>query len=156
MPFANDRNSYLKALREAFRWDNTILVEEYVIGREFAVGTLEGKALPVIEVLPLETRDKEQGMTLQGKTVQKCPAEISEELSAQLMKAAEKVTAVLGVTAYSKTDFILRNDNSWVCLECDSLPQLYQDAHLVMEAKEAGISFADLCDKIIAMGLRKT
>ncbi len=153
---ANDRNAYLKALREAFRWDNTILVEEYVIGREFAVGTLDGKALPVIEVLPLETRDREQGMTLQGKTVQKCPAEISEELSEQLMKAAEKVTAVLGVTAYSKTDFILRKDDSWVCLECDSLPQLYQDAHLVMEAREAGISFADLCEKIIAMRLRKS
>ena len=152
---ANDRNSYLKALKEAFRWDSTILIEEYVLGREFAVGTVDGKALPVIEVLPLETRNREQGMNLQGKTVQKCPADISDELSRKLMEAAEKVTAVLGVTAYSKVDFILRGDGSWVCLECDSLPQLYQDAHLVMEAKEAGISFSDLCDKIIAMSLRK-
>ena len=152
---ASDRNAYLKALKEAFRWDSTILIEEYVIGREFAVGTVGGKALPVIEVLPLETRDREEGMNLQGKTVQKCPADIPEELSQQLMAAAEKVTAVLGVTAYSKVDFILRGDGSWVCLECDSLPQLYQDAHLVMEAKEAGISFADLCERIIEMSLKK-
>ena len=152
---ANDKSSYLKALREAFRWESCILVEEYVIGREFAVGTVDGKSLPVIEVLPLETRSREQGMTLQGKTVRKCPAEISEELSRQLEEAAEKVSEILGVMAYSKVDFILREDGSWVCLECDSLPQLYQDAHLVMEAKEAGISFADLCEKIIMMSLQK-
>lgn len=152
---ANDKVSYQKALKEAFRWESEILVEEYVGGREFAVGTLDGKAFPVIEVLPLETRNKEEGMSLQGETVQKCPADIPEDLSKELRETAEKVSAVLGVSAYSKVDFILRGDGSYVCLECDSLPQLYQDAHLVLEAKAAGISFGDLCDKIIEMSLRK-
>ena len=152
---ANDRKSYLKAIKEAFRWESTILVEEYVIGREFAVSTVDGKALPVLEVLPLETRNREQGMTLQGKTVKKCPAEIPVQISAQLMDAAEKISSVLGVNAYSKVDFILREDGSWVCLECDSLPQLYQDAHFVMEANAAGIGFSDLCEKIVEMSLSK-
>jgi len=152
---ANDKVSYQKALKEAFRWESEILVEEYVSGREFAVGTLEGKAFPVIEVLPLETRNKEKGMSLQGETVQKCPAELPEKVAKEFMETAEKVSQVLGVTAYSKVDFIMRSDGSYVCLECDSLPQLYQDAHLVQEAKAAGVSFGDLCDKILKMSLRK-
>lgn len=152
---ANDKNSYLKALKEAFRWEGEIIVEEYVAGREFAVGSVAGKAFPVIEVLPLETRNKEVGMTLRGEELQKCPADIPEELAAKLRETAEKVSGVLGVLAYSKVDFIVREDGSFVCLECDSLPQLYQDAHLVLEAKAAGVSFGDLCDKIMELSLRK-
>lgn len=152
---ANDKNSYLKALKEAFRWEGEIIVEEYVAGREFAVGSVAGKAFPVIEVLPLETRNKEVGMTLRGVELQKCPADIPEELAAKLRETAEKVSSVLGVLAYSKVDFIVREDGSFVCLECDSLPQLYQDAHLVLEAKAAGVSFGDLCDKIMELSLRK-
>lgn len=151
---ANDHVSFQKALKSAFRWESEIIVEEYVIGREFAVGTLEGKALPVIEVLPLETREKGVGMSLRGETTQKCPADIPQKLSDELMRTAEKVSDVLGVAAYSKVDFIVREDGSYVCLECDSLPQLYQDAHLVQEAEAAGISFGELCDRIIEMSLR--
>lgn len=152
---ANDQNSFRKAIKEAFRWESEIVVEEYVAGREFAVGTIEGKALPVIEVLPLETSDRNTGMTIRGETLQKCPAEISEELTKTLRETAEKVSSVLGVTACSKVDFIVREDGSFACLECDSLPQLYPDAHLVVEAKEAGISFPDLCEKIMEMSLRE-
>ena len=152
---ANDKASYLKALKEAFRWESEIIVEEYVSGREFAVGSIDGKALPVIEVLPLQTRDKNQGMSLRGEMVQKCPADIPQSLSKRLMETAEKVSSVLGVLAYAKVDFIVREDGSFVCLECDSLPQLYQDAHLVLEAKEAGMDFGALCEKILEMSLRK-
>lgn len=152
---ANDKVSYAKAINEAFRWENEIIVEEYVIGREFAVGTIDGKPLPVIEVLPLATKNKEMGMSLRGETVQKCPADIPAKLADQLRETAQKVVSILGVLAYGKVDFIVREDGSFVCLECDSLPQLYQDAHLVLEAKEAGMSFGDLCEKIMEMSLRK-
>ena len=152
---ASDKNSYLKALEKAFRWESAIIVEEYVAGREFAVGTIEGKALPVIEVLPLETREKGTGMLLQGETLQKCPADIPEDLSDKLMRTAEKVSAVIGVTVYSKVDFIVREDGSYVCLECDSLPQLYQDAHLIQEAEAAGITYIDLYNRIMEVSLRK-
>lgn len=152
---ANDIVSYKKAIKEAFRWESEILVEEYVIGREFAVGTIEGKALPVVEVLPFETRDKDTGMNARGEQAPKCPADIPEELAKTLQETAEKVSEVLGVKAYAKADFIVREDGSFVCLECDSLPQLYQDAHLVVAAKEAGIPFTDLCEKIMEMSLRE-
>ena len=152
---ANDKASYLKALKEAFRWESEIIVEQYVAGREFAVGCVGGKALPVIEVLPLEAKNKEQGRLLSGELMNKCPADIPAGLAKKMQETAEQVTATLGVLANSKVDFILREDGSFVVLECDSLPQLYQDAHLVMEAKAAGISFGDLCDKLMELAMKK-
>ncbi|MBQ9326378.1 MAG: DUF2974 domain-containing protein [Clostridia bacterium] len=152
---ANDKVSYQKALKEAFRWENELIVEEYVTGREFAVGFLDGKALPVIEVLPLATRDKAFGKSLRGDYQKKCPADIPEELARKLQETAEKVSDVLGVVAYGKVDFIVRSDQSFVCLECDSLPQLYRDAHLLLEAQTAGMSFDQLYSHIMEMSLRK-
>jgi len=153
---ATDRVTYAKALKDAFRWESEILVEEYVVGREFAVGTVKGKALPVLEVLPFKTTEARTALSLRGEKIRKCPADIPEELSKQLMETAEAVVDTLGVMAYGKVDFILREDGSFVCLECDSLPQLYQDAHLVLEAEAAGISFGELCDTIIEMSLRNS
>ena len=153
---ATDITAYEKAVKNAFRWDTEILIEEYFTGREFAVCTVEGKALPVLEKLPLETSDKEKGLTMSGETANKCPAEIPDELAKALQKAAEDVAFALGVNAYAKMDFIVSSDlKSFVCLECDSLPQLYPDSHLVISAKAAGRSFGDLCDKIMEMSLVK-
>ena len=150
----SDREAYHKALQTAYRWENEILVEEYIAGREFAVGVLEGKALPVIEVLPLETGEDNTGMTLRGETARKCPAEIPERLAGELQRTAERVCRELGVKALGKVDFILRENGSFVCLECDSLPQLYEDSHVVLEAEAAGISFAQLCDRLMEMSIR--
>ena len=153
---ASDINAYEKAVKNAFRWDTEVLIEEYFTGREFAVCTVEGKALPVLEKLPMETTDKEKGLTMSGETANKCPAEIPDGLSKALQKAAEDAAFALGVNAYAKMDFIVASDmKSFVCLECDSLPQLYPDSHLVISAKAAGRSFGDLCDKIMEMSLVK-
>ena len=153
---ASDRNSFKKALKDAFRWESEILVEEYITGREFAVGTIDGKALPVLEVLPFHTKEHETDLSLRGEKLRKCPADIPKELSERLRKTAEQVVDILGVNAYGKVDFIVKDDGCFVCLECDSLPQLSQDAHLVVDAQAAGISFGDLCDRILEMSLRRS
>ena len=150
---ANDTVAYKKALREAFKWDEEILVEEYVPGREFAVGTLCGKALPVLEVPPLRSRKEGQGMSLTGKQMKTCPAQVSEALSEELTKAAETVVDVLGVLAYAKVDFIVRDDDTYICIECDSLPQLYPDSDMAIEAKAAGMTYEELCEKIMRTSL---
>ena len=152
---ANDKTAYLKAIKEAFRWENEVIVEEFVVGREFSVGTIEGKALPVLEVLPLNTTKKNVGMTLSGERKKVCPANIPSTLSKKLMKTAEVAAEALGLSVYSKTDFIVKNDGSFVCLECDSLPHLNPDSQLVAEANAAGITFGDFCEKVIEISLTK-
>ena len=94
-------------------------------------------------------------MTLGGEKQKICPANISKELSKKLMETAEVASNILGLKIYSKTDFILRNDGSFICLECDSLPHLNPDSQLVAEANAKGISFADFCEKIITISLTK-
>ena len=153
---ASDINAYQKAVTSAFRWDSEVMVEDYFTGREFAVCTVEGKALPVLEKLPFETSDKERGLNLRGESAVKCPADIPEELAKALQKAAEDVSYVLGTNAYAKMDFIVSPDlDRFVCLECDSLPQLYPDSQLVLSAKASGRSLGDLLDKIMEMSLVK-
>lgn len=151
----NDGHAYKKALKEAFRWESEVIVEEYVSGREFSVSTLKGKALPVLEVLPMNTNDDSVGLTLDDKKKNRCPAEIDKSLESKLMSAAEKATKCLGLHAYSKADFIVRDDGTFVCLECDSLPELTEDSQIAASAKAAGMSFDELCDKIIEVNLEK-
>ena len=71
-----------------------------------------------------------------------------------MQKAAEKVAYVLGTNAYSKMDFIADSElKEFICIECDSLPQLYPDSQLVLSAKAAGRNLGDLLDKIMEMSL---
>ncbi len=148
---ANDRKAYLKALKEAFKWDKEAIIEEYVGGREFAVSTLDGKALPVLELLPLQSENG--GVTFEGETRKQCPAQISKELEKALKEAAEAAARSLGLKQYSKSDFIVRDDDTFVCLECDSLPHLSPDSHLVTEVEQTKMSFDDFCEKVIEISL---
>lgn len=71
---------YEAALEEAFRWEEEILIEDYIEGREFSVGVLEGKALPIIEIAPVEGfydyknkyKSRQRGRDLSGTVVRSC------------------------------------------------------------------------------------
>jgi len=152
---ANDKTMYMKAIKEAFKWESEILIEEFVMGREFSVGILNGTPLPVLEVLPLNTKDKKTGKLLSGQKQRICPAQIDDELAEELMNTAKAANDALGLHVYSKTDFILRSDGTFVCLECDSLPHLNEESQLVEQAMASGVTFEQFVDKVIELSLRK-
>ncbi|MCR5646788.1 MAG: DUF2974 domain-containing protein, partial [Acholeplasmatales bacterium] len=148
---ASDKNALTKALNNAFKWDNEAIVEEYIIGREFAVGMLDGKVLPVLEILPLLTKDHKIGMNLDGIKAKRCPAGINDELRDKLQELAIKASNALGLECYSITSFILSNDNEIYCIGCESLPELNPHSYLAFMANEAGINYKNFCHKIIEM-----
>ena len=150
---AKDYNQYLMALVEAFKYSITAIVEEYLEGREFIVSTVDGKALPVLEVLPLCSKIERN--TLTEIKAKRCPPDISDNLDTKLKSLAEKATALVGLSTYSVVSFIVINDEI-NCIECDSLPQLTPYSHISTEAKKAGIEFEDLCVKVIELGIMKT
>lgn len=152
---ANDKTMYLKAIKEAFKWENEVIIEEFVTGREFSVGVLNGTPLPVLEVLPLKVKEKDKGMMLSGQKQRICPAEIPGDLEFKLMSTAKKASTLLGLDVYSKTDFIVKSDGSFVCLECDSLPHLNEESQLVEQALAYGIKFDEFIDTVIELSLRK-
>ena len=152
---ASDKNALMKAINNAFKWDNEAIIEEYIIGREFAVGILDKNVLPVLEILPLISKDKKIGLSLDGIKAKRCPAGINDDLKNELQALAEKASKALGLEYYSLTSFILDNDNNIYCLGSEALPELNPHSYLAFMANEAGINYKDFCNKIIEMTINE-
>ena len=103
----HDKAEYEQALKEAVRWENELVIEEYVKGREFSVGVIDFQALPIIEIAPVEGFYDYKNKYKAGSTVETCPAELSEQITKEMQGYAEKVAEVLGLNTYSRTDFLL-------------------------------------------------
>ena len=151
---AHNKEEYLSGINLAYKYSEIIIVEEYIEGREFIVSTIDGKALPVLEILPLNSKGKRN--TITEIKAKRCPADINLELECKLKEIAERATILLGLTTYSIVNFIVNDNNECICLECDSLPQLTPYSHISTEAARSGIEFEDLCVKIIELGIMKT
>ena len=80
-----DVAEFKAALDEAFKWEDHLIIEEYVKGREFSVGVLEGKALPVIEIAPIQGFYDYKNKYKAGSAVETCPADLPEEISGYLL-----------------------------------------------------------------------
>ncbi len=150
---AHNEKEFEDALDEAFSYEDTVLVEEFVDGREFSVAVLDGKALPVIEIEPLE-----------ASTITR----ISTRLALLRRHARQysgrycKPDAVLGrkmlpgssVTTYARVDELLDKNNNIFCLEINTLPGM-TDTSLIPQEAAVGISYDELTEKIIEISLAK-
>lgn len=150
-----DAAEFKAALDEAFKWEDHLVIEEYVKGREFSVGVLEGKALPVIEIAPIQGFYDYKNKYKAGSAVETCPADLPEEISAKMSRYAERVAEVIGLDTYSRSDFLLDENNQIYCLEANTLPGMTPTSLLPQEAAVIGINFNELCEKLIEISLRK-
>ena len=151
----HDKAEYEQALKEAFRWENELVIEEYVKGREFSVGVIDFQALPIIEIAPVEGFYDYKNKYKAGSTVETCPAELSEQITKEMQGYAEKVAEVLGLNTYSRTDFLLDAEDHIFCLEANTLPGTTPTRLLPQEAKVTGVDFNQLCEKLIESSMRK-
>ena len=151
----HDKAEYEQALKEAFRWENELVIEEYVKGREFSVGVIDFQALPIIEIAPVEGFYDYKNKYKAGSTVETCPAELSEQITKEMQGYAEKVAEVLGLNTYSRTDFLLDAEDHIFCLEANTLPGMTRTSLLPQEAKVTGVDFNQLCEKLIESSMRK-
>lgn len=149
------KEAYEEALKEAFRWEDELVIEEYVEGREFSVGVIDYKALPVIEIAPVEGFYDYKNKYKAGSAVETCPAELPQDVTEQMQRYAEEVAKVLGLDTYSRSDFLLDKDNHIFCLEANTLPGMTPTSLLPQEAKVVGMDFNQLCEKLIEISLRK-
>lgn len=145
---------YESALQEAFQYDDEVVIEQYIKGREFSVGVMDGKALPVIEIAPLvgfyDYKNKYQA----GSAVETCPAEISEEKTKEMQGYAEKAFVALRLKNYARMDFMMSEQEEIYCLEANTLPGMTPTSLLPQEAAAVGINFEQLCEKIMEAALR--
>lgn len=149
------REQFIAAVKDSFRYDSDVLVEEYVKGREFSVGVLGGKALPVIEIIPKSGWYDYKNKYQAGSTTEICPAELDPSITEKMQREAEHAFEVLRLKVYGRIDFLLDKDNNFYCLEANTLPGMTPMSLLPQEAAAAGISFPDLCEKIVELSLSK-
>lgn len=150
----NKEEDYEKALEEAFRYDNEVIVEQYIKGREFSVGVMDGKALPVIEIAPLQGFYDYKNKYQAGSTIETCPALLSEEKTKEMQGYAETAFKVLRLKNYARMDFMMSETGEIYCLEANTLPGMTPTSLLPQEAAAEGISFEELCEKIIKTALQ--
>lgn len=143
------------ALRESLRYDSQVLVEERIPGRETTVGILGGQALPVVEVRPKAGSYDYRNKYTPGCTEYFCPAEFEAATTAQIQQAALGAFRAIGGRDYSRVDVMVRPNGEPVVLEVNTLPGMTETSLLPKAAAAAGISYAELCQRMIEMALAR-
>ncbi|MGN0355318.1 MAG: D-alanine--D-alanine ligase [Muricoprocola sp.] len=144
---------YQQALENGFSYEDKLVVEAYVKGREFSVGVVDGKAYPVIEIAPIEGFYDYTNKYKAGSTIETCPANLDEELTCRMQRYAEDAYRVLRLQGYGRMDFMMDEKNRIYCLEANTLPGMTPTSLLPQEAAALGMSFADLCEHLIKVSL---
>ncbi len=153
---AHTEEEYAHALDVAFSYEEEIIVEQYIAGREFSVGVVEGSAYPVIEIAPLVGFYDYKNKYSAGSAIETCPADLSPEQTAEMQHYAELAYRALKLECYARMDFMMAADGSMYCLEANTLPGMTPTSLLPQEAAALGMSFADLCEHLIQVsGHRK-
>lgn len=152
---ANNEEEYQKALELGFSFEDELLVEECIKGREFSVGVIDGKSLPVIEIIAQDGFYDYKTKYQAGMAREICPAELSKELTEQMQEYAVQVYHELKLEAYGRIDFLLDDTGAMYCLEANTLPGMTPTSLLPQEAKEVGIDYGELCEQIIGKSLEK-
>jgi len=145
-----------KAIKLAFSFDEKIIIEEYIKGREVTVGILEERALPVIEIVPKKRFFDYEAKYQVGMTDYIVPAEIEEGIAEKIQSAGLSAHKLLGCFGCSRVDIILSEDNIPFVLELNSIPGFTPISLLPQAAKIVGIEFPDLCLKLIKLANEKT
>ncbi len=151
----NDEKAYKEAVAAAFTYDRKVMVEQYIKGREFTDCVIDGKAYPVVEIAPKSGFYDYKNKYQAGSTIETCPAEISDELTAHIQKEAKRAYEALGIKTYARMDFMMDSDGEIYCLEANTLPGMTPTSLIPQEAAAVGIGFDDLCEMIIKISLEK-
>jgi D-alanine-D-alanine ligase len=139
------------ALTDALQFDSTALVEKLIVGRELTVGVLGDQVLPIVEIHPLDGFYDYANKYTKGRTEYFCPADLDASLTRRIQNDALAAHQALGATVYSRIDFLLQAEGAFFCLEINTIPGMTATSLLPKAAAAAGISFPELCRKIVEL-----
>jgi D-alanine-D-alanine ligase len=141
------------AIDEAAKYDDEVMVEQFIPGRELTVGILGDEALPVGEIIPEhEIYDYECKYTA-GMAREIFPADLTAEETRTVQELARRAFRALKLRGYARIDFRMAPDGVFYCLEANTLPGMTALSLIPQAAAAAGISFPDLCDRIVRLAL---
>jgi len=143
------------ALEIAFKYDKRVLIEEFIEGMEVSCGLLGNKnpvALPVIEICPKNSFFDYEAKYTAGRCEEIVPARLSDEVSRKIQEYSIKIFELIGGKGFARVDFIIKK-NQPIILEINTIPGLTPNSLLPKEALAAGISYSELLDRMIELGL---
>lgn len=149
-----DPEEYGTAVKNAFAYGTEVVVEQYIRGREMTCGVVEGKALPIVEIVPKKGFYDYKNKYQAGSTEDICPAPIDAETTERIQRLSEKVFRVLRLKQYARVDLMLDEQGNPYCLEANTLPGMTPVSLIPQEAAAAGMSYDQFCQKIIDMAMK--
>ncbi len=153
LSLVRSRDALAPAIAEALRYDDEVMVERFVAGRELTVAVLGDQALPVGEILPThEIYDYECKYT-EGMAREEFPAHLPAAVAARVQDEALRAFRALKLSGCARIDFRLDASNVSYCLEANTLPGMTSLSLVPQAAAVAGLSFVELCERIAALAL---
>lgn len=144
---------YDAAVELAYRYDDEVMLERFIAGREVTVGILDGEPLPVGEIIPRHEIFDYECKYQKGMAEEIFPADLPAESAAEAQRLALAAHDVLKLGGYSRIDFRMDADGAFWCLEANTLPGMTAASLLPKAARAAGIEFPELCDRICRLAL---
>lgn len=145
-----------EAIESAFTFDDEVLIEQYVSGPEYTVvvlGNQDVEVLPIIEIIPANDFYDFESKYAPGGSEHVCPARLDEKTTAEMQRAAATAHIALGCSGATRTDFILDENGCAWALETNTLPGMTETSLLPEAARAIGISFPNLCTRLIDYAL---
>ena len=153
LTIVHNENDYDSAVEEAFKYDDEILIEEFISGKEITVSIVGEDVLPIIEIRPEHGLYDYECKYTKGLTEYICPAELNKDLTKRIKQTAFEVYKLLKCRHYGRVDLRLDNNNQHWFLELNTLPGMTDTSLVPKAAKAAGISFEQLIGNIIKQSL---
>ncbi len=153
---AHDPGELPGAIAEAFRFDTSVLVEQFVAGPEITVGILGNsdlEALPTLEIVPEHEFYDYESKYVPGMSRHIIPARVAEETRAECQRLAIEAHRVLGCRGMSRSDTIVAADGTVYLLETNTIPGMTRTSLLPDAARAAGIEFPELCERLVKLAL---
>lgn len=142
------------AIEFAEKYEDKVLIEEKIVGREMTMGILDGVVLPAVEIIPKSGYYDYKNKYQSGMTEEICPAPITSAEHEKMADYTRRAFAALQLRGYARIDYILKADGEAVCLEANTLPGMTPTSLLPQEAASVGMDYVALCDKIVNIALK--
>jgi D-alanine-D-alanine ligase len=149
------------AIADASTYDRELLVERFVSGRELTVGILGDQALPILEIIPkggfydFNNKYPFLNPNAGGSAEHVCPAAIGAEKTKEVQQLALRAFRALGLEVYARVDVLLPDDGEATVLEANTIPGMTEASLLPEAAAAAGISYPELCARIIELSAKR-
>ncbi len=144
-----DESEWPLALADAFQYDDEVLVQRFIPGREFTVGVVDGTVLPIVEIVTAAGWYDYTAKYKVDTTRYMIPAELDAETASRMKKTALKTFEALGARGFGRVDFRMTPEGEQFVLELNTIPGFTSHSLLPKAAAAAGIEFSALCDRIM-------